>query len=159
DGATIILVGLDGRAPATVTQAPSHTKPMEMAEAEPHVLVPANTFVIQFRPGTPQAAQDELLRRYHLAIKRALPGMVFVVYRTSVPANDPAPQSLADVFNPPIIKSLRHERVIANATVDSSSAPRAIPKSSGTSATDERGFTHQWDWKLNTLSAASSPDA
>jgi Subtilase family len=156
DSAVVTLARLDSRAPGALTQAPSRNTQVEVAEAEQHVLIPANTFVIQFRPGTPQAAQDELLRRYNLFIRRALPGMVFVVYRTSVPANEPRAQSLADVFNPPIIRSLRRERIIANATVDSPSMPRAIPKSSNTGATDERGFTHQWDWKLNTLSAGSA---
>ena len=115
-----------------------------------------NSYVIQFRPNVTSKQREDLLRKYDLAVQRELPSLnIVVVSRRSVPANEPAFDKLADIFNPPIIKDLRKEPFVANATVDSASSPRSIPKASDTKVKDEGGTTHQWDWKYSTPSTPS----
>ena len=115
-----------------------------------------NSYIVQFRPNVTAKQRDDVLRKYDLAIQRELPSLnIVVVSRRSVPANEPASDKLADIFNPQIIKDLRREPFVANATVDNAASPRSIPKASDTKVKDDSGITHQWDWKGAAPSAAS----
>ena len=151
-----------GARPGARSRAPSDG----MVVAEQAVGPKRNSYIIQFKPTATPQQREALLRKYDLVVQRELPSLnIYVVSRRTIPANEPTPEKLSDFFNPPIILNLRREPIIANATVDSASAPRTVPKPSDAKVKDNGGILYQWDWKsgatppaaLSALSSTTQP--
>lgn len=114
------------------------------------------TYLIQFKPGVTAKQRNDLLRRYGLTIENSRESLNIYVVSGGPPI--PPGAELIDVFNPPMIKKLRAESIIANATVDNAYQSRSIPKSSSLKVKDDHGITYQWDWKSYAVAAPTPTD-
>jgi hypothetical protein len=123
------------------------------AQATP---VPANRFVIQFKPNVSKQQRDALLARYGLTVQRELPAINSVVATRPDPANEPPAKTLAEVFNPPIIQKLRRENIVQNATVDTGAAPRTIPRPVDVNFKSLNGAVYHWSWGSSMPTSAPS---
>jgi hypothetical protein len=117
-----------------------------------------NRYVLQFRSYATPQQRSALLAKYGLTVQRELPRLNIVVVTRVAPPNEPPPKTLSEVFNPPIILNLRRESIIENATVDSASAPRTIPRPSDTKAKGADGVVRQWSWAFNPVTGPNSAD-
>jgi hypothetical protein len=125
-----------------------------LAQATP---VPANRFVIQFKPNVSKQRRDALLARYGLTVQRELPAINSVVATRPASDNEPPAKTLAEVFNPPIIQRLRRESIVQNATVDTGAAPRTVPKPVDVKFKTAAGVIHNWTWRTLTPNPPTPP--
>jgi subtilisin family serine protease len=129
---------------------PDHRDVVQAQAASPSIGVARDTFVIQLKPDITSAQLDALLSKYGLTVERHVPALGLLhVRRPAAPATRgaaPAASSLADVLEPPIVRAIRDEPGVEAAFVDTTIAPKTLPRRVETTAAG-RGGPVAWHWR------------
>lgn len=144
-----------GFAPATVAgsdQARSGAASGErVAQAQQRTIgVASDTFVIQLSPDVTGEQIDRLLSKYNLRVVRHVPSLGLLhVERPGGQTRSASPQSgsITDVLEPPIVRAIRGEPGVEAAFVDTTIAPKTLPRRVDTSATASGGQKVAWHWR------------
>lgn len=122
------------------------------------MVVKRNSYVIQLKPDATSEQIDDLISKFNLRVIRNVPslGVLYVRVREpkAAPAEGatrsvqpaPAPQSLQAALEPKVIVDLRKHPAVEAAFVNSTIAPKSVPKKSGAKALDN-GNAFRWTWE------------
>ncbi|MFZ4808568.1 MAG: S8 family serine peptidase [Hyphomicrobiaceae bacterium] len=145
-----------GLAPATVGEGDAGVRRVpgdatRLAQsANPTIGVARDTFVIQLKPDITGAQLDALISKYSLNVVRHVPSLGLLhVQRPSTQTRGAAPSAgtITDVLEPPIIRAIRNEPGVEAAFVDTTIAPKTVPRRVDTSVTGAGGAKVSWHWR------------
>jgi subtilisin family serine protease len=124
---------------------------LQVAQAQQQrtIGVARDTFVIQLKPDITGEQIDRLLSKYGLKVVRHVPSLGLL--HVERPAEQtrgvaPSPGSITDVLEPPIIRAIRGEPGVEAAFVDTTIAPKTLPRRVETSVTAPAGRV-AWHWR------------
>jgi subtilisin family serine protease len=128
----------------------------------PSAMVAArDSFVIQLNPNVTSQQIDDLVRKYDLNVTKHVPslGVLYVEQKPetrqrtrSLTPN--APDTLKSVLEPKVILDLRSEPSVSAAFVNTTVAPKSIPRPSSTRV-NQSGMSMGWTWQE---ASAAQPD-
>ena len=151
--------GWDGLAAAAHLVSRTLEKQHDRDKSGSPMVVKRNSYVIQLKPDATSEQIDDLISKFNLRVIRNVPSLG-VLYCASAepkaaPAEGatrsvqpaPAPQSLQAALEPKVIVDLRKHPAVDAAFVNSTIAPKSVPKKSGAKALDN-GNAFRWTGRL-----------
>lgn len=133
-----------------------HRQEESRSGRETPLIVKRNSYVIQLKPDVTGEEIDALITKYRLHVIRSVPSLgvlyVRVWDREGTPEStrglQAEPKSVQAALEPKVILELRKDPSVSAAFVNSTIAPKAVPKRSGAKAVDN-GNQFRWSWEDN----------